>query len=513
MSKGSVYPAVDAGVQPNPDLVRAELDRLLQSDQFKNSRRCRTLLSYIVRETIAGRGSQLKERTVGINVFGRDPDYETAEDPVVRNAAIEVRKRLAQFYIESGNGAPVRIDLHPGTYVPEFRPTLEPPEIALPPDQPPARIRRRPAMLAVVVAMLALGMVIAFLVYRYAVPGAAKNEHPPASAIHSAATAASSSFALPATADGAIRILAGNMQPGTYVDRFGNQWLSDSYFSGGVAKSGPTNFFYPPADPGLYRTMRRGAFSYDIPLKQNQTYEMRLYFVETQIHFGSEVGGDGENVRLFQVRANGQVILDNFDITSDGSFASTTVRAFRNIVAAGDGKLHLQFIAQRSEPLVTAIELIPSTPSAIPPIRIHSAQLYAIDHAGNRWSPDNFYVGGQLYDAGVPIGGSEDSDVFKVERLGNFHYAIPVPPGRYSLTLYFAETWFHDPGKRLFDVSCNGVMLFHRLDIFQQAGFARVYQKTFHGLEPNGQGKLFISFSPIVNYASVRALEIDDEGR
>jgi hypothetical protein len=100
-----------------------------------------------------------------------------------------------------------------------------------------------------------------------------------------------------------------------------------------------------------------------------------------------------------------------------------------------------------------------------------------------------------------------------VERLGNFHYAIPVPPGRYSLTLYFAETWFHDPGKRLFDVSCNGVMLFHRLDIFQQAGFARVYQKTFHGLEPNGQGKLFISFSPIVNYASVRALEIDDEGR
>jgi hypothetical protein len=318
---------------------------------------------------------------------------------------------------------------------------------------------------------------------------------------------------VPAAAEGAIRILAGNRQSGNYVDRFGNEWLSDSYFTGGAAKNGPTNFFFPPADPGLFRTMRRGAFSYDIPLKANQSYEMRLYFAEPVIHYGSEVGGDGENARLFQVRANGQPILDNFDITADGGFASATVRAFRNIVAAQDGKLHLQFIAQRSEPLVTAIELLPSTATAIPPIRIHSAQLYAIDHAGNRWSPDNFYIGGNLYDAGVPITGSEDSEVFKVERLGNFHYAIPVPPGRYSLTLYFAETWFHDPGRRVFDVSCNGVMLLHRLDIFEQAGFAHVYKKTFHGLEPNGQGKLFISFSPIVNYASVRALEVADESR
>jgi hypothetical protein len=201
--------------------------------------------------------------------------------------------------------------------------------------------------------------------------------------------------------------------------------------------------------------MRRGTFAYDIRLKKNQAYEMRLYFVETQIHYGSEVGGDGENVRLFQVRANGQVILDNFDITTDGGFASTTIRAFRNIVPAEDGKLHLQFIPQRSEPLVNAIELLPTTASTIPPIRIHTDQFHAIDHAGNHWGPDNFYIGGQLYDARVPITGPTDADEFKVERLGNFLYAIPVPLGHYSLTLYFAETWFHDPGKRVFDVSCK----------------------------------------------------------
>ena len=143
MSKGYVYPAGESGMQPNPDLVRAELERLLQSDQFKKSRRCQSLLSYVVEETIAGRGDQIKERQVGIHVFGRNPDYETAEDPVVRNAAIEVRKRLAQFYIESGSDATVRIDLQPGAYVPEFLLPKEKLKIQEPKPQPTVRCASR----------------------------------------------------------------------------------------------------------------------------------------------------------------------------------------------------------------------------------------------------------------------------------------------------------------------------------------------------------------------------------
>ena len=110
----------------------------------------------------------------------------------------------------------------------------------------------------------------------------------------------------------------------------------------------------------------------------------------------------------------------------------------------------------------------------------------------------------------VPIAGA-DPDIYKVERIGNFYYAIPVPPGRYSLTRYFAETWFRDHAMRVFDVSCNGVMLLHQFDIVREAGFAHILEKTFHGLEPNGQGKLLISFSLVVNYASVRALEVIDK--
>lgn len=139
------------------------------------------------------------------------------------------------------------------------------------------------------------------------------------------------------------------------------------------------------------------------------------------------------------------------------------------------------------------------------------APFYYTDHAGNRWSPDNFYLGGQLFDSGATTSDSTDAELFNSSRLGNFTYALPVPPGRYGLTLYFAETWFHNPGERVFDVTCNGAFLLRHFDILHDAGFSHVAKKTFHGLEPNGQGKLLISFSPTIDYASVSALEVTEE--
>ena len=62
----------------------------------------------------------LKERTLGIAVFGREPSYDTSTDPVVRATAGEIRKRIAQYYQESGREHEIRINLSPGSYVPEF---------------------------------------------------------------------------------------------------------------------------------------------------------------------------------------------------------------------------------------------------------------------------------------------------------------------------------------------------------------------------------------------------------
>ena len=471
-------------------------------------------MSYVVEEALAGRSDQIKERIVGINVFGREPAYDTASDPVVRNAAIEVRKRLAQFYVESGQGSGIQIDLQPGAYVPTFRCSVEaaPPQFPQSPQPQSQPSGQRHRMVFVIVgSVLALLIAVGVVLHYRASDNSKLNQSP---SPQSAAMATSSSFSTGvATGPTAVRILPGDLQSGNYVDRFGNQWMPDRYFVGGTPGIGTTDFYFPPEDPELFRTMRKGNFTYDIPLERNHAYELRLYFVEPQYRYGNKVGGDGENSRIFNVLANGKVILNDFDIIEDAGFASTTVRAFKDITAAQDGKLHLQFTALQSQALVNGIELLPEIEGKIPPIRLHAAPFYYTDKLGNRWSPDAFYVGGQLFSAGDPLTETADPDLFNVARLGNFYYAIPVPPGRYSLTLYFAETWFHSPGKRVFDVSCNGVMLLHNLDIFQEAGYSRVLKETFHGLQPNGQGKLLISFSPVVNYASVRAIEVVEDRR
>lgn len=112
-------------VQPIPSLVtqeavRDQLEKILSRQWFSNSKRYPKFLRTVVQYTLDGRGHELKERTIGIEVFGRDPNYDTGLDPVVRVTAGEVRKRIAQYYHEPGHEQEVRIDLQPGSYVAEF---------------------------------------------------------------------------------------------------------------------------------------------------------------------------------------------------------------------------------------------------------------------------------------------------------------------------------------------------------------------------------------------------------
>ncbi len=103
-----------------PEEILGQLERIISSSPFRNSKRYPSLLRYIVDEALAGRGDTLKERTLGISVFGRDPDYDTNADPVVRITAGEVRKRIAQYYQAPGNEHEVRIDIPLGSYQPRF---------------------------------------------------------------------------------------------------------------------------------------------------------------------------------------------------------------------------------------------------------------------------------------------------------------------------------------------------------------------------------------------------------
>ena len=123
--------------EDHAEVLRA-LEQVLESSYFSNSKRYPALLRYIVEQTLLGRGDELKERTVGIDVFGRPPDYDTNLDTVVRYSAGEVRKRLALHYHEAPT-APIQISLTARSYRPEFLRLIEPSPVALPstPEEPP----------------------------------------------------------------------------------------------------------------------------------------------------------------------------------------------------------------------------------------------------------------------------------------------------------------------------------------------------------------------------------------
>jgi len=104
---------------PEPE-VYAAMERILQSEQFESSQRYSNLLRYIVQCSLHGDAAELKERIIGIEVFGRRPDYDTATDPTVRVAMNEVRKRLAQYYSQSGAQDALRIEIPIGSYVAKF---------------------------------------------------------------------------------------------------------------------------------------------------------------------------------------------------------------------------------------------------------------------------------------------------------------------------------------------------------------------------------------------------------
>lgn len=105
--------------KPGASAVREELKRVLSSHHFQTSKRCQAFLRYAVEQTLSGR-RELKERSIGIEVFDRNPTYDTNLDPVVRMTAGEVRKRLALYYQGAEEDSELRIELPVGSYVPRF---------------------------------------------------------------------------------------------------------------------------------------------------------------------------------------------------------------------------------------------------------------------------------------------------------------------------------------------------------------------------------------------------------
>lgn len=543
---------------------RSELESVLASGALGRAPRQAKLLTYVCAEYFAGRGGQLKEYNLATEVLGRPPEFDQGRDAIVRVEIYRLRKKLREYYRSAGAAHEWQIVIQPGQYVPHFVRREESPygqaESEGPPNEPapgdvataaveadppaPATAADVPAqgpepgvprpvgsvwqIVALSVALIAvagaLGLVAAHL--RRTSLNAKASAGQPAPSLGEAASAG-------ATRADTVRIRAGYFK-GTYIDRAGNVWQSDRYYSGGEALAQPRQYIARTLNPGMFQTMRSGQFSYDIPLPPGN-YELRLYFCET--HYGPDtLSGGGETSRLFDVSMNGQPLLHIFDIIKDaGGNDIADVRTFKDVHPAGDGKLHLSFQSLIDSPVLTAIEITPAPPGRINPIRIAAQENSYTDQAGNVWQPDEYARGGQfaVHVHRNPVSGTLDPDLYVGERFGNFDYAIPVPPGRYAATLHFAETyWGTDNqrpgqalpdyrgspeggiGSRVFDVYVNGRVLLKDFDIFKQAGGAgRAVVRTFHNLEPDGEGKLVFRFVPTRDYACVNAIEIVDESR
>jgi hypothetical protein len=144
-------PAVPKVEEPGTEQIRTQLDRVLTSPLFRSSHRCQALLRYVTERAIAGDTANLKERALGIDVFGRAPDYDTNADPIIRTTAGEIRKKLAQYYQDPGHAGELRIELNRGAYVPEFHsPPSDPAAAEPPPAVPPAQPRWSKVSLALI---------------------------------------------------------------------------------------------------------------------------------------------------------------------------------------------------------------------------------------------------------------------------------------------------------------------------------------------------------------------------
>jgi hypothetical protein len=524
------------------DEERAELEAIAVA--LARSPRLVRLVRYLGEKYFLGQIDQLHEYNIATEVFERSKTvFDAGEDAIARVEAHRLRKRLKEYYLNEGKNHTVKLTIPSGTYVPVFvrqvrelpPPTSDQaPEIrADRPDLPQAietapselikpslsnkidvippslllQLRRPVWLYSLLIVLLLVSVLGIYWIYRS--PANAKGGA--ASPAPASSTAASQALALN-SAQQPIRILAG-YSGHPQIDSAGILWKADEFFHGGGTWLRPANFLARTSDPLLYEQWRTGDFAYDIPLRPG-VYELHLYFVTSD--------RADEAPASFSVGINGSLLLPGFEVNTDALGANIAdERVFRDISPAQDGFLHIQFTSERGAPALNAIAILPGTPHKQLPIRLVTQLTPVIDHNGNFWHPDNYFMNGRLSTQRQQMSGSPDPDLFAAERYGHFTYAIPVDTrDRYTLILHFAEFYFGPQasgvggvGSRVFRVMCNGETLLDNFDIFKEAGSLHAITKTFYHLRPSAQGKLNLTFEPVTNNATVSGIEVLDESQ
>ncbi|HEU5134933.1 MAG TPA: malectin [Steroidobacteraceae bacterium] len=453
----------------------AELHRVLEL--LGRSTRSGRLLAHVGSKYFNRQDDQLTEFNIATEVFGRSPTaFVAVDDAVVRVEAHRLRKRLREIYATGTGVHGLQISLPPGSYLPRF-------ERGAAPTVAPFKRRLLPVAIA--------ASILAAVVIGFAFLG-----KPPAP--------------LPTSSSGVTEVhLMSGYDRGEVIDDSGVRWTSDRYFKGGTPWAGDKRFIRRTSRPFLFANWRTGEFEYAIPA-QPGVYELRLYFLSA-LHAGEE------KIVSFDVALAGNPLLLAFDANVDAMGVDVAdERVFRDVVPDKDGMVRLQFTNRAGTPSLNALELVPGIPHKQRPIRIVTQAASFVDHQGQRWRSDDYYLNGYLSTDRRSVTGTENPELFASERFGHFSYAIPVDVrGRYTVVLHFAEFYFGPElpggggvGSRIFHVYCNGKTLLEDFDVFKEGGSLRVVTKKFEHIRPSAQGKINLVFEPVVNNATVSGIEV-----
>jgi hypothetical protein len=506
ISPETVTMAIEGPEPVDIEAQRAELDAVLHSEYFVRAPKLAHLLTYLCEKLFAGQSNQIKEYSVGVEVFHRQPSFDQDSDSIVRVEANRLRKRLAEYYAGEGASHRLHIAIPLGQYVPQFNYAD-----ARKAEQPVHKAGRWNWWLVAALALLSVGLGCGLLILRQM-----KQTTPKAESNQSFALPEESQFGPPTGEE--VRILAGAGR--SFVDHAGKLWNADAWFDGGAAVKSSVQHIWRTQDPDFYRTSRQGQFRYAIPLKKG-IYELRLHFAET-VYGPESTGTGGEGSRLMTVRANGRMLLTRFDVAADaGASRTADVKVFTDMAPGPDGLLHLEFAGEDgNQATLSAIEILPGFRGHIRPVRLLARQTPYYSNDSYWWSPDNYFEGGQLAAYTAPVKGTDDPELYETERWGNFSYAIPVSQGTYSVVLHFAVRhgdWDQPSSSsgdertqvaHIFDVFCNGNALLKSFNPAREARQTDVVIRKFTDLRPNAQGKLLLSFVPVEGYATVTGIEV-----
>jgi phage-related protein len=212
-----------------------------------------------------------------------------------------------------------------------------------------------------------------------------------------------------------------------------------------------------------------------------------------------------------------QLTYSASDLPFRASFNATT-RTFSWTPHNGQVGTYPNVHFEVSDSSFTASENITIT-VAVPlslPLRVEAGGKAYADRLGNSWQEDQAYATGSwgfygennTADRGIgrTINGTKDARIYQTERYGLSGYRFDLGNGTYRVILHFAETYLTGPGKRVFDVSIEGQLVLHNLDVFSEAGYSAALVKEFTIVVQDGQ--LNIVFSPFIELPEINGIEI-----